>query len=122
MTQEDASGHQSEGRDHEPDFTFPHHDVVHEDNWEEFRAKGWVAVPEELKGAQAYFGTENVYTGDAYDVDADRPLRHKPGVGVYVTPEGLKHLEQKKQDRGLQSSSGGSSSEESSSEDPSSKS
>lgn len=75
--------------DHTPDFTFPNHDVIHESNWPEYQAKGFQPVPEPLKWAQSLYGTEHVYTGDAYDYNEGRPLRHKPGMYVYVDPEGL---------------------------------
>jgi hypothetical protein len=95
---------------YDPDFELPHHGVIREDNWTEYQAKGYVPVPEDLKGAQNVFGTEHVFTGDAYDPDEERPLRHKPGVGVYVDPEGLKHWEEKKRryaEDDRQSQSGG---------------
>lgn len=77
-----------------PNFELSHHGVIREGNWAEFQAKGLVPLPEDLDAAQAYYGVENVFTGDAYDWAAERPLQHKPGVGVYVTQEGLRHLEE----------------------------
>lgn len=77
-----------------PDFELPKHDVIHEDNWPQYQARGFVEVSElGLDLAQSLYGAENVYTGDSYDYSATRPLRHKPGIGVYVSPDGLKRRE-----------------------------
>jgi hypothetical protein len=84
-----------EQTDYQPDFELPNRDVVREDNWETYSAKGFVYVPEGVNLAQSMFGVPNVLTGDEYDFDAERPLRHKPrsGIGVYVSPEGIKYFE-----------------------------
>jgi hypothetical protein len=83
----------STGTDYTPDFELPRHGVIHEGNWMEYQAQGFLPVPEDLEATQNLCGAENVYTGDEYDYDAGRPLRHKPGVGVYVSPDGLKRRE-----------------------------
>lgn len=79
---------------HTPDWELPKHDAITEANWAEYEAQGFVPVPERLSGAQNHYGAENVYTGDEWDADAGRPLRHKPGKTVYVNPAGLKHGEE----------------------------
>jgi hypothetical protein len=78
---------------HSPDFELPRHDAIHEDNWAEYQAQGFLPVPEDLKSTQNICGIENVFTGDSYDYDTGRPLRHKPGSTVYVSPAGLKRRE-----------------------------
>jgi hypothetical protein len=98
------NGSQAAGADHQPNFELPRYGVVREDNWEEFRAKGYSVVFSDLDGdetrisassilaaEESNYGVENVLTGDAYDYEADRPLRHKPGIGIYVSPEGREH-------------------------------
>ncbi len=81
--------------DSTPNFEMPHHDAIHEDNWPEYEARGFEPIPDvsmsSLQGMRNIYGAHNVYTGDAYDGDAGRPLRHKPGGGLYTSPEGLKH-------------------------------
>jgi hypothetical protein len=76
-----------------PDFDLPHRDAIHEDNWAEFEAKGFGVATgwslTDLAAAERWFGIEHVYTGDAFDRDQNRPLRHKPGMAIYVDPEGL---------------------------------
>lgn len=83
---------------YEPDFELSHRDMVREDNWAEYQALGfqpfWANTDADdslkyISFAQSEFGVGNVYTGVAYDYDEERPLRHKPGVGIYVSPEGL---------------------------------
>lgn len=85
--------HPSDPRDHEPDFVLPHIEAIREDNWAEFEARGFgVAIGwrlADVAAAQRWFGIEHVYTGDAYDWEQGRPLRHKPGMSIYVDPEGL---------------------------------
>jgi hypothetical protein len=81
------------------EFTFPNIDAVTEDNWQELAAQGvTVAYPcwesqealrAGLRFAQGAYGTGNVLTGDPFDEEEQRPLRLKPGRGVYVRPEGL---------------------------------
>jgi hypothetical protein len=90
---ETPQGDESQQRqqDREPNFTLPRHGVIREDNWAEYEAQGFRPVPEEEKSAASYYGVANVYTGDAWDWDAERPLRHKPGVGVYTNSAGLEH-------------------------------
>lgn len=85
---------QPKGSEYVPNFILPKHDVIHEDNWAEYEAKGFVPSIDTLHSAQLWAGTKNAYTGDAYDWKAHRPLRHKPGKSVYLSPEGV---EQKRQ-------------------------
>jgi hypothetical protein len=87
-------GRTGAGLDYEPDFVLPRHDVVHEDNWSEYEARGFVPVAAALDDAQECFSTEHIYTGHAFDYEAGRPLRHKPGVGVYASPEGIEYFKE----------------------------
>jgi len=85
----------------EPDFLFGGNRVVSEAEWEQLHASGIENVYESLDEADTeqfrrvlarereIFGAENVLLGDAFDAKSGRPLRHKPGTGVYATPEGL---------------------------------
>jgi hypothetical protein len=79
----------------EPDFVLPNHDVIREDNWTEYAAQGFEAFvghnpgSVELRFVQGLYGVRHVYTGDAWDETEQRPLHHKPGIGIYVDPEGL---------------------------------
>lgn len=81
-------------------------DAITEENWAEYQAKGFrvLDIPPvdpndkkalaEAEGEAGYwFG--QFYTGHAYDRDAGRPLNHKPGVSIYVSPEGLQHYGQR---------------------------
>lgn len=87
-----------EQAEHTPDFEMPHYDAVHEDNWAEYQAKGFEPVSgveiEHLDAMRNIYGRHNLYTGDAYDDEAGRPLRHKPGASIYVSPEGLRHADE----------------------------
>jgi hypothetical protein len=86
---------------YEPDFVLPNRDAVNEANWSEYQAKGFAvvsaSVPDEvdveryLTLVQGEYGVANVYTGEAFDRESGRPLRHKPGIGIYVSPEGIAH-------------------------------
>ncbi len=80
-----------------PDFELPRHDAIHENNWPEYEARGFRPVEDVdvddvrvLKHAQATYGVEHVYTGDAFGYAEHRPLHDKPGKSIYVTPEGRK--------------------------------
>lgn len=83
--------------DYNPNFVLPKRDVITEENWPEFAARGFEAThpsydpehPAALDGARALFGIEHVYTGDAYDEEQGRPRRDLPGKGIYVSPEGM---------------------------------
>lgn len=88
MPQENAAP-QDKPTGNEPDFMLPNRDVIHEDNWEEYRARGFVPTTVPADFAKNIVGTENVYTGDAYDYEAGRPLQHKPGKGedAYLSPD-----------------------------------
>lgn len=50
------------------------------------------ALRKELSLDGHFYGAENLLLGDAFDTDAGRPLRLKPGIGVYVTVEGREHF------------------------------
>ena len=71
-----------------PDFELPRHNAIREDNWAEYEARGFTPVSLPFRYAQMIFGVEHVYSGDAFSWKEERPLRHKPGSGVYVAPEG----------------------------------
>jgi hypothetical protein len=81
--------------EHTPDFDLLHYDVIHEDNWAEYQAKGYEPIgdfyPKRLDMMRNVFGAHNLYTGDAWDYDEGRPLRHKPGSSIYTSPEGIRH-------------------------------
>lgn len=89
----------------EPNFTLAHRDAVREDNWTEYEAAG-IRVERQVVSdsdfdheydrAQTYYGFENVYSGDAFDEKEGRPLRHKPGRGIYVLPEGYESFDHHK--------------------------
>jgi hypothetical protein len=63
--------------------------VIHEDNWFEYEVLGFFPI---LRGTreevEEYFGPHNVYTGDTWDREAGRPLRHKPGGSMYSNNDG----------------------------------
>jgi hypothetical protein len=79
--------------------------VITEENWPEYQSQGFRALdisPADPNDARAmgkargeagyWFG--KYYTGHAYDRDEGRPLRHKPGVSMYVDPEGIQYYGQ----------------------------
>jgi hypothetical protein len=70
-------------------------DVVTEANWEELMARGFEVLkpcvtpedlPRYLPDARDLIGEERVATGDAFDETEQRPLRLKPGRGIYLRP------------------------------------
>jgi hypothetical protein len=86
----------------EPNFSLAHRDAVREDSWAEYEAAGIKVekrvvsdsnFDDEYDRAQTYYGVENVYSGDAFDEKEGRPLRHKPGRGIYVLPEGYERFD-----------------------------
>ena len=90
----------------EQEFILPNLEAVHEDNWQELAAQGVTVLescisdndlPVYLQFCQATWGTPNVLTGDAFDEDAQRPLRLRPGHGLYVRPEGWQYYRERKQ-------------------------
>src|SRR5215218_7232652 len=91
MTQQPQGSEQADSG-YEPDFVLPRHGAIREDNWEDYRARGLQPAHGPFEATQAIAGVEHVYTGDAYDYEAGRPLRHKPGIGVYVDPEGIEQM------------------------------
>jgi hypothetical protein len=91
------------------DFELSHRDVIHEDNWPDYEAQGFVAVPYDFSSAKTLFGTENVYSGDAFDPTELRPLRHKPGASVYTNRAGLEHWKKISDEWGLNHSRPGDS-------------
>jgi hypothetical protein len=91
--------------EYEPNWTLPLHDAIREDNWAQYCGAVvvlWESLPDErasrwLASEQLRYGAGNVYTGDAYDYEEDRPLRHKPGKGIYVSEAGLAYSAYRKQ-------------------------
>jgi hypothetical protein len=118
MTDNEEGSTQS---DKTPNFELPFHGVIREDNWAEYEARGFRPVyntlgePVSFSFAQGTYGIEHIYTGHPYDDEAQRPLRHKGGVGLYTDPEGLevaaenrrKWAEFHRQREGRQRSEGG---------------
>ena len=83
---------------HEPDFELPRYRVIREDNWPEYQARGFQPVKNAtqaeavraLSSAEFHYGgDEHVSAGDAWDEAEERPLHHKPGIGIYADPQGL---------------------------------
>ncbi|MGD0197232.1 MAG: hypothetical protein ABSC56_04915 [Solirubrobacteraceae bacterium] len=80
------------------EYVFPNLDAVTEDNWQELVAQGVTVLDPciedeplfkaSLTLLQSTWGTGNVLTGDAFDEEEQRPLRLKPGRGIYVRREG----------------------------------
>lgn len=79
-------------------------DRVAESNWEWVRAEGFrphTTLSQEqverlghipIQRRPGYllmkqFGVNNVLPGDAFDLESDRPLRHMPGMTIYVRGE-----------------------------------
>lgn len=99
------------------DFELPRHGVIREDNWAEYKARGFQPLwntdqtsPNSDDFAQSLYGIAHVFTGDAYDDEAGKPLRHKPGIGIYVNPDGLRFYaeqERKEEERRRQRDAGG---------------
>jgi hypothetical protein len=66
------------------------HHVIREDNWPEYEARGFFHLARgTYEEAQASLGAANVYIGDAWDDEAGRPLRHKPGTSFYSNDDGV---------------------------------
>lgn len=90
-----------------PNFQFESGGLVTESNWEEEMRAGtrnlfpFVDTHDDayldgvLAGLRKAFGKENVLLGDAFDENEQRPLHHKPGVGVYLRPNKTCSEEQK---------------------------
>jgi len=88
-------------KEYEPNFLFGGQRVVSEANWEELKARGVrnivpvipedddKALRERLEESGRAYGVEHLLLGDAYDGEAGRPLRLKPGLGLYATAEGI---------------------------------
>lgn len=83
--------------EYSPDFVLAHRDAIHESDWADWEAQGYSPIitieasdmsPDILNITQDVYGVEHVYTGDAYDSVAGRPLRHKPGYSIYTHPDG----------------------------------
>jgi hypothetical protein len=65
-------------------------DLIREENWDEYKTRGFGPIRvDSLEEAQALFGTEGVYTGDAWDEEAQQPLRDNPGKGFYANGEAI---------------------------------
>jgi hypothetical protein len=86
--------------EYDPNFVFGGKRIISEDNWPEYEAQGVGnvidAIPEEddairraLSDKVRIYGDANILLGDAFDADAGRPLRHKPGIGIYATAQGI---------------------------------
>jgi hypothetical protein len=83
----------------DPNFVLVRINAIHEDNWPEYEAQGFVPLkpidrpdPDptafgELDITRSVHGDANIYTGDAWDEQAGRPLRHKPGGTMYLRME-----------------------------------
>lgn len=80
----------SELSNHESNFEMPNHGAIREDNWPEYEAQGFENMIGKLDSIQALYGAQYVFTGDEFDDDENRPLRHKPGIGIYVSGEGIR--------------------------------
>jgi hypothetical protein len=93
MAKQEADAGDTTHTDYEPNFVMPRHDAIREDNWPEYEAKGFAPTSGSLYFAQTLAGVGNVYTGDKYDEKTGRPLRHKPGKTIYLSPEGVERLE-----------------------------
>jgi len=90
--------------EYNPNFVFGGNRVISEDNWAEYEAQGVRnlvdAIPEdddtalrkELSLEGRFYRPGNLLLGDAFDAETGRPLRLKPGIGVYVTAEGREHF------------------------------
>ncbi|HET7060199.1 MAG TPA: hypothetical protein VFH99_02690 [Candidatus Saccharimonadales bacterium] len=89
--------------DSDPNFVRVRRDIITEDNWPEYAAKGFVFLENQEDRADAthlsridsvenFFGSKNVYTGHAFDLDEERPLAHKPGLGIYAGPDADQEL------------------------------
>lgn len=97
------------GSEYEPNFTLPQRDAVNERNWEAYDARGyrilWEAIedPElfelQWEQAQTEFGAANVFSGDAFDWDSERPLRHKPGRAIYVSAAGVQYQQERRRSK-----------------------
>lgn len=82
-----------EGDESGKEFILLHRDAVSEETWSEFRAAGvyWFSnEPSErelthwLQHADIVYGVENVFTGDPFDLEQDRPRPDLPGTGIYI--------------------------------------
>jgi hypothetical protein len=69
---------------------------VVEGNWEWMRTEGfrpYETLPQkkleyaEWRPYAEQFGSNNVREGEVYDPESDRPLRHMPGMTIYVRDE-----------------------------------
>lgn len=88
------------GFEHGPDYVFGGNRGVSEDTWPSHEMAGVENViealpeddPEALREALAveghFYGSEHLMLGDAFDQASQRPLRHKPGIGMYTTRAG----------------------------------
>jgi hypothetical protein len=97
--QSPGDGEHSTGAGQTPDFELPRHDAIREGSWAEYEAKGFVPTPFDFDYAQGVYGPEHVYSGDEFSWAEGRPLRHKPGTGVYVSPEGIRLASERKHEQ-----------------------
>jgi hypothetical protein len=87
----------------DPNFEMPYHDAIHESNWPEYEARGFEPITdvdiEHLDAMRNIYGSHNVYTGDSFSDEEGRPLRHKPGKSMYVSPEGIRQAAEMRRER-----------------------
>ncbi len=77
------------------EFTLPYRDAVSEAEWELLHSKGVCWLQNIERGEEAHlfqkmqmlFGVENVFTGDGYSTEENRPLRLRPDRGIYIRVE-----------------------------------
>lgn len=98
---------QEQPPEYNPNFVFGGNRVVSEENWAEYETQGVrnivaaiseddeAALRKALSADARLYLPENLLLGDAFDAEAGRPLRLKPGIGVYVTAEGQEHYHQR---------------------------
>jgi hypothetical protein len=84
------------------EFILPARDVVHPENWDDWKAKGFrwyknVPLPEgettltasgepSLPYIETMAGKDKVVTGDPFDSETGRPMRQEGALGIYWRP------------------------------------
>jgi hypothetical protein len=99
MVADERSGGDQDAR---PDYWAEHRKVIHEDNWPDYQARGFVPIPPSLEECDddlvfLLYGLNGVYSGDGWDVEAGRPSKDKP-ESFYTNPDGLEYYEAAKSD------------------------
>lgn len=86
---------------YEQNYVFGGNRIVSEAHWAEYELAGVrnviESIPDDdietlrrvLADGEHWYGAANVLLGDAFDIESQRPLAHKPGVGLYSTAQGL---------------------------------